>query len=185
MPGRKRPRIFDSSGSDSDVASAACAGHKSLQVDQAAPAQAAASIVVPMAVKGEAAAPDTCGAGISSSSAPQSVALPWPAFIRETLAETLKALGQQKRPLYVTTAFSGLGSIMQALKELQISARELAAAEPKPSAQTFCRNNDLLADHHFLDVRALTDTGFGTCIRHGTCKMPEEKAEQETPKRKT
>ena len=174
MPGRKRPRIFDSSSSDSDVVASA---KESLQVDQAAPAQATARIVAPMAVKGETAAPDTCGAGISSSSAPQSVAPPWPAFIREALAGPLNYLGRQARPLLVTTAFSGLASIMQALKDLQISARELAAAEPKPSAQTFCRSNNLLAEHHFLDVRDLTKTGFGKCIRHGDCKMPEERAD--------
>ena len=74
-------------------------------------------------------------------------------------------LTAQLREILVTTAFSGLASIMQALKDLQFSARELVSAEPKVSAQTFCRSNNLLAEHAFVDVKEIVATGSGRCIK--------------------
>ena len=179
MVGHKRPRIFDSSDSDSDGASAAGAARQPAsndgQVTQ--PKTTAGDRPASMCVPAETLVAGTCGVGISTSSALEFEAPPWPAFVRESLAPRLENLGPQLRDILVITAFSGLASIMQALKDLQISARELVAAEPKVWAHKFCRRNNLLAEHVFLDVRSLVATGSGTCIMHGHCKMQAERAD--------
>ena len=124
-----------------------------------------------------------CGDGVSSPIAPQppppqSISgSSWAECIKCICDPIRKPLGQQLRSLSVTTAFSGLGSIMQCLMMLGIAALESVAAETKTSAHTFCRRNNLLAEHVFEDIRSLVTSGSGRCIKHGHCHMPLGRAD--------
>ena len=188
-PRLKRPRIFDDSDSASEEASAVSRGgsstsiaHQTLHhVVASGPDHAhdAAETRVSSIASTAAVANAHHGDGTSLSIAPQSVTSErdWTEFIQASSKPYREPLGSQLRELLVTTAFSGLGSIMEVLRKLGIAARELAAAEIKPSAHTFCKRNSLLAEHHFEDVRSLVAHGSGKCIKHGHCKMPTEKAD--------
>ena len=102
----------------------------------------------------------------------------WPMHLRAALA----AQGQQatqRRALTMATAFTGLGSQRRMWDITGCRVREVAAAEPKPHAKQFLTENALMAEHHFDDIRALTEGGRAPCARHGgqLCTVPVERVD--------
>ena len=94
--------------------------------------------------------------------------IPWDRFLAEALKPWLTRLGTQLRRLELQSAFSGLGThalVWQGLKQagLRVDVFDRAGAEPKSHANKFTAANDLMAQHHFLNIEHLT-TG-GPCLQ--------------------
>ena len=89
---------------------------------------------------------------------PESSPQPWPDVLLDAIAfEGVRR--EQARPLTMVTACTGMGSQSRAWRATGLSFREHAAAEPKQHAMAFLAADELLAEHHFNDIRSLVDGG--------------------------
>ncbi len=87
---------------------------------------------------------------------------------------------QQLRPLLLETAFTGMNSTGPVLDHLGVSYTHVASADPKHHAIAFLKANNLLGQHHFLDIADLRPTATGAprapCALHGeACQPPHDR----------
>ena len=68
----------------------------------------------------------------------------WASLLLLSVRHERSRLGEQARALKIHCGFAGMSSHARVLAELQIQYREIAAAEPKPAAKQFLRDNHLL-----------------------------------------
>ena len=120
----------------------------------------------------------TADTGPGGSTAVAGPPAAWPMHLRAALAAQGQVATQQ-RALTMATAFTGLGSQRRMWDITGCIVREVAAAEPKVHAKQFLRDNALMAEHHFDDIRTLTAGGRAPCARHGgqLCTVPVERVD--------
>ena len=103
----------------------------------------------------------------------------WASLLMHLVRLERSRLGKQARALKIHSGFAGMSSHARVLAELQIQYREIAAAEPKPAAKQFVRDNHLLAEHHFNDVQCMIDGGW-CCVCMQRCVLEPERPDSYT-----
>ena len=115
-------------------------------------------------------APISCAHSLVDASMQGQSAKTWAHHLHDAIRPRLQGLGRQRRDIEVQSGFTGMASHVAGFTQapLHLMFHDVAGAERKEQARTFLRDNNLMAECFFEDVKSLS-TG-GPCLKcHRWC----------------